>query len=261
MGAADRNACGVSGLIRDRIAVPSLRPMAASVLKPEQPPHRPIRSYVRREGRITPAQQRALNRLTPRFVRKVADGLLDPGAEFSRRAPLEVEIGCGNGDALVEMAAARRDHDFIGIEVYRPGVGKLLAGLEDAELDNVRVYGEDATEVVRHCLAPASVTRFMIFFPDPWPKKRHQKRRLVDAGFVALLTDRLAPGGEFHFATDWSDYAEQVMEIVSSAALLENPWGAGNFADRPDTRPLTKYERRGRGLGHAVFDIILRRRA
>ncbi len=230
-------------------------------MKSEQPPHRPIRSYVRREGRITPSQQRALERLTPRLVQQVADGPLDPVALFGRRAPLEVEIGCGNGDALLEMAAARPEHDFIGIEVYRPGVGKLLAGIENAGLANVRVYGEDATEVVRHCLLPGSVARFMIFFPDPWPKKRHHKRRLVDCGFVALLADRLAPGGEFHFATDWADYAAQVMETVSSMASLENPWGVGSFADRPDTRPLTKYERRGRGLGHAVFDIILRRRA
>jgi tRNA (guanine-N7-)-methyltransferase len=226
---------------------------------PDAKHHPPVRSFVRREGRITPAQQRALSSLWPRYGFDADAPLTDSMTLFGRHAPLEVEIGCGNGDALLSMAAERVDHDFIGIEVYRPGVGKLLAGIEGAGLENVRICNRDAVEVVRDCLPPESVTRILVLFPDPWPKKRHHKRRLLQPGFVRLLAERLLPGGELLIATDWREYAEFAMEAVSGEPLLRNVCGAGQFAPRPDTRPVTKFERRGQRLGHEVFDIVMRR--
>ena len=239
---------------------------------PTDTSHRPIRSFVRREGRITPAQEHALKTLWERYgvdcaaepvdgqlVFQTAQTLLDTARLFNRRAPVEVEIGCGNGDALLQMAAARPDHNFLGIEVYRPGVGKLLAGIEAAELDNVRVFHRDAVEVIRYCLGERSVHRIFVLFPDPWPKKRHHKRRLLQAPFVRMLAERLEPSGILAVATDWQPYAEFVMEVVSAESLLENVNGPGCFAAGPGERPLTKYERRGRKLGHEVFDIVMRR--
>ncbi len=217
-----------------------------------------MRSFVRREGRITPGQQRALDTLWPRFG-LAPDTVVDRQTLFGRVAPLEVEIGCGNGDALIEMASARPDHDFIGIEVYRPGVGKLLAGIEKAGLGNVRVSHLDAVHVVGHCLPVASVHRFLVLFPDPWPKKRHHKRRLLQAPFVRQLAERLAPGGELVIATDWADYAEFALDIVAAEPLLHNPHDADGFAPRSGVRPPTKYERRGVRLGHGVFDIVVKR--
>ena len=213
---------------------------------------------MRREGRITPGQQRALENLWPRFGIE-PDSVIDPQALFGRRAPLEVEIGCGNGDALIEMASSRPDHDFIGIEVYRPGVGKLLAGLDAAGLANARVSHTDAVHVVDHCLPASSVHRFLVLFPDPWPKKRHHKRRLLQAPFVRLLAERLAPGGELVIATDWADYAEFALQIVTAEPLLRHAHGADGFSPRSEARPPTKYERRGERLGHDVFDIIAKR--
>lgn len=220
---------------------------------------RPLRSFVRREGRLTPAQQRALESLWPRYGVDCDATPFDRHTLFGRTAPLEVEIGCGNGDALLEIAAARPEHDFIGIEVYRPGVGKLLSGIHAMELANVRVCSRDAVEVVRDCLAPASVTRFLVLFPDPWPKKRHHKRRLLKPDFVHMLAERLTPGGELLVATDWQDYAKFALESMSQEPLLRNTAGAGHCTSRPHARPVTKYERRGRRLGHRVFDIVMQR--
>jgi tRNA (guanine-N7-)-methyltransferase len=220
---------------------------------------RPVRSFVRREGRITPAQQRALSSLWPRYGMDALPPLTDRAALFGRHAPLQVEIGCGNGDALLEMAAAQTEHDFIGIEVYRPGVGKLLAGIEKSGLGNVRICNHDAVEVMRDCLPPASLVRVLVLFPDPWPKKRHHKRRLLQGEFVHLIAECLEVGGELLIATDWRDYAEFAMQVVSSETLLRNAFGPGQFAPHSVTRPVTKFERRGRRLGHEVFDIVMRR--
>ncbi len=220
--------------------------------------HRPVRSFVRREGRITPGQQRALRTLWPRYGVD-PDQPIDRSSLFGRSAPLEVEIGCGNGDALLDMAAARPEHDFIGIEVYRPGVGKLLAGIDALGLPNVRVSNTDAVAVITGQLANASVHRFLVLFPDPWPKKRHHKRRLLQGAFVRRLAERLEPDGELVVATDWQEYAEFVMDVVSAEPLLYNPFGARRFAPSHLSRPLTKYERRGQRLGHSVFDIVVRR--
>lgn len=208
---------------------------------------------------MTPSQKRALDTLWPRYGLECHEGFVDPHSVFGRVAPLEVEIGCGNGDALLEMATARPEHDFIGVEVYRPGVGKLLSGIEANGLGNVRIACRDAVELVRDCIAPASVSRFLVLFPDPWPKKRHHKRRLLQADFIHLLAETLAPGGELVIATDWRDYAEFAMAVVSAEPLLRNPYGTDHFAATSATRPPTKYERRGRSLGHEVFDIVAQR--
>lgn len=225
-------------------------------MTPESPRNRPVRSFVRREGRITAAQERALTELYPRYGIDVSRPVAGRESLFGRRAPLELEIGCGNGDALTEMARQRPDHDFIGIEVYRPGVGRLLAGIESAGLTNVRVGMGDAVELLGGPLATLTMRRILVLFPDPWPKKRHHKRRLLQPPFVQLLAERLEDGGELVIATDSEDYAGFVMDAVCHEPLLVNPHGRGCFAPRPDCRPATKYERRGRRLGHAVFDIV-----
>ncbi len=218
-----------------------------------------MRSFVRREGRLTPGQQRALDTLWPRLGIS-AGPAIEPARLFGRSAPLEVEIGCGNGEALAQMATARPDHDFIGIEVYRPGLGKLLADIDELGLANVRLADRDAVEVVE-TLPAASVQRFWVLFPDPWPKKRHHKRRLLQAPFIAALASRLAVGGELVVATDWQPYAEFVVEVIEAEPALVNVHGRGGHAPDSGLRPLTKYERRGIRLGHDVFDIVARRRA
>ncbi len=218
-----------------------------------------MRSFVRREGRITDAQKQALEDFWPQYGISYTGTPVHLPELFGRNAPVELEIGCGNGDALLEMASARPDHDFIGIEVYRPGVGKLLRGAKSAELNNIRICSDDATDVVQRGIAESSLTRVMVFFPDPWPKKRHHKRRLLQPGFVHLLATRLIPGGKLHVATDWREYAEFVMETVCAEKLLRNRFGPRAFAPRPEQRPQTKYERRGQRLGHGVYDIIVER--
>ena len=218
-------------------------------------PHRPIRSFVRRQGRITLAQNAALENLWPVFG-------LDPGLAFNaeeafgRDAPLILEIGFGNGDSLAEMAAADPQKDFLGIEVHRPGVGHLLLRAQELGLGNVRVYCADAVEILRNRIGADSLDGVQVFFPDPWHKKRHHKRRLVNAGFVALLADRLKPGGVLHCATDWEPYAEQMLEVLEAGRSLRNRAGKGNFSQRPACRPLTKFEMRGQRLGHGVWDLL-----
>ncbi|MFN2309315.1 MAG: tRNA (guanosine(46)-N7)-methyltransferase TrmB [Gammaproteobacteria bacterium] len=216
---------------------------------------RQVRSFVRREGRITRAQQRALEDLLPRFGLTPA-GMLDLDRAFGRQAPRTLEIGFGNGASLAQMAAAAPEQDFLGIEVHRPGVGHLLLEIEQRALSNVRVICADAVEMLREHLAPASLDRVLLLFPDPWPKKRHHKRRILQPEFVALIRERLTPGGVFHMATDWQDYAEQMLEVMDAQPGFVNRAGRGHYAPRPDYRPETKFERRGLRLGHGVWDLL-----
>ena len=220
---------------------------------------RHIRSFVRREGRLTPGQRRALERLWPVYGIEAGGGPLEFAALFGRAAPVWLEIGFGNGEALLEMAAGHPERDWLGVEVHRPGVGRLLRGLEAGGLENVRVLQEDAVEVLQERIPPASLAGICLFFPDPWPKKRHHKRRILQPPFTALVRDRLEPGGRFHFATDWRDYAEQALAVLEATPGLENLAGPGRFSPRPETRPLTRFERRGRALGHGVWDLLYRR--
>jgi len=223
--------------------------------------HRPVRSFVRREGRLTPSQKRALVELWPRYGIDFAHCQLDLSEVFRRTSPGQrvLEIGFGNGDVLVQLAASRPDDDFLGIEVHRPGVGHLLQRLEEAECSNVRVIRHDAVDVLNEMLPPESLDQVLLFFPDPWPKKRHHKRRIVKPGFVQLVASRLRPGGLFHLATDWQNYAEQMLEVIEDSSAFENTAGAGKYSERPASRPETKFERRGLRLGHEVWDLLYRR--
>lgn len=224
-------------------------------MPPSEEKHRHVRSFVRREGRITPSQQRALGELLPRYG-VTLDGTLDLDAVFGRSAPRTLEIGFGNGTSLATMAAQAPEQDFLGIEVHRPGVGHLLQDIEHQALSNLRVICADAVEVLQQHLPSASLDRVLLFFPDPWPKKRHHKRRILQASFVELIRERLKPGGHFHMATDWQEYAEQMLEVMDNAAGFSNSAGRGQYAVKPDYRPETKFERRGLKLGHGVWDLV-----
>ncbi|MFT3666053.1 tRNA (guanosine(46)-N7)-methyltransferase TrmB [Piscinibacter sp.] len=202
-------------------------------------------------------QQRALAELAPRFVLPFAGCATDFSTTFGRRAPLVVEIGFGMGDATARIAAARPDTDFLGIEVHPPGVGALLQRIDEHGLTNLRIVQHDAVDVLEHMVAPATLAGVHVFFPDPWHKKRHHKRRLIQPPFVALLASRLAPGGYLHCATDWEPYAQQMLEVLSGEPLLANRFDT--WAPRPDYRPLTKFENRGLKLGHGVWDLIFTR--
>ncbi len=223
-------------------------------------PDRRIRSYVRREGRITAAQQRALRELWPRFGVDPGDAPLELHQLFARRAPVVVEIGFGSGDALLEMATRDPQSDYLGVEVWRPGVGSLLLRLAAAGVGNVRLILADAVEVLERNIAQASLAAVLVFFPDPWPKKRHHKRRLVQPAFAELVASRLQSGGRVHVATDWADYADAMLQALSAQAQLANAAGRGRFAARPDYRPLTRYEARGEALGHQVWDLVFEKR-
>jgi tRNA (guanine-N7-)-methyltransferase len=222
------------------------------------PARRPVRSYVLRAGRMGSGQTRALSELGPRFVLPFTATPLEAEPIFGRRAPLIVEIGFGMGQASAAIAAARPGDDFLGIEVHEPGVGALLQRIDELRLANLRIVQHDAVEVLESMIAPACLAGVHVYFPDPWPKKRHWKRRLIQPPFVALLASRLAPGGVLHCATDWQPYAEQMLEVLSAEPLLENT--AEAFAPRPAYRPQTKFERRGLALGHGVWDLVFRRR-
>lgn len=220
---------------------------------------RPIRSYVLRQGRTTPAQQRALDELSARYVIEFrAAPPLDPRQIFARAAPLVLEIGSGMGETTAAIAQAEPDTDFIAVEVHGPGVGSLLRRIEALALSNLRVVRHDALEVLAHMIADGALAGIHLFFPDPWPKKRHHKRRLVQPGFAALAARKLAPGGYLHAATDWPDYAEQMLAVLRAEPLLENT--ADGYAARPAHRPLTKFEQRGLERGHPVRDLLFRRR-
>lgn len=238
--------------------------MTASDSEPAAPPPspvRPVRSYVLRGGRLGGGQRRALDALGPRFVLPFAPAPFDARAAFGRRAPLVLDIGFGMGEATAEIAAARPEVDFLGVEVHEAGVGALLKRIGERGLTNVRIVRHDAVEVVDRMIAPASLAGVHVYFPDPWPKARHQKRRLIQPAFAARLAERLAPGGVLHCATDWQPYAEQMLAVLSAEPRLVNAAGtADGYAPKPAYRPLTKFEARGLKLGHGVRDLVFVRR-
>jgi tRNA (guanine-N7-)-methyltransferase len=215
---------------------------------------RTVRSYVLRQGRVTSAQERALAELMPAYGIAYRQAMLDPRAVFGREAPLVLEIGSGMGETTARIARERPDTDFIAVEVHGPGVGSLLKLIEQAQLGNVRVIRHDALEVLEHMIPDASLAGIHLFFPDPWPKKRHHKRRLVQPAFAALAARKLAPGGSLHAATDWEDYAAHIVEVLMAEPGLRRENGAA-------TRPPTKFELRGLKLGHKVHDFVFRRRS
>jgi tRNA (guanine-N7-)-methyltransferase len=218
-----------------------------------------VRSFVVRPGRMGPGQARALAELGPRFVLPFERAAIDRAAVFGRVAPLVVEIGFGMGAATATIAESRPDIDFLGIEVHPPGVGALLRLVGERKLGNVRIVSHDAVDVLDAMIAPASLAGVHIFFPDPWHKNRHNKRRLVQPPFVRLLAERLAPGGMLHCATDWQPYAEQMLEVLAAEPMLANT--SDGFAERPAERPLTKFEQRGLTRGHGVWDLLFRKRS
>ena len=219
--------------------------------------HPPIRSYVLRQGRFSRGQQRAYAELLPTLGVPYAPVPLDFRALFGRLAPVVVEVGSGMGETTARIAQENPGTDYLAIEVHAPGVGSLLKRLGEDSIANVRVVQHDAVEVLRDMVPQGSLAGMHVFFPDPWPKKRHHKRRLVQPAFARLAAERLAPGGYLHVATDWQEYAEHVLAVLSHEILLENT--AENYAPRPATRPETKFERRGLKLGHGVWDIVFTR--
>lgn len=241
----------MSPAIPDDSAAPG-GPVAAALHR------RGIKSFVARAGRMTTAQERAWHEFWPRYGIDDQGGRLDLRALFGREAPRTLEIGFGNGESLLALAAAHPEEDFLGIEVHRPGVGHLMLRAEAMRLTNLRVACRDAVEVLDQKLGDAALDAVLLYFPDPWPKKRHHKRRIVQPAFVALVARKLKSGGRFRLATDWQDYAEQMLEVAGACAALENEYGAG-YAPRPDSRPLTRFEKRGQRLGHGVWDLSFRK--
>jgi tRNA (guanine-N7-)-methyltransferase len=220
------------------------------------PTERRIRSFVTRAGRLSTAQAKAIETLGPQFCIPYRKELLNFDQAFGRAAPLILEIGFGMGDTTAAIAAGLPDKNFVGVEVHTPGVGSLLKLIGEQGLTNLRLIQHDAVEVVTNMLAPQSLAGVHVFFPDPWHKARHNKRRLIQGPFVNLLASRLAPGGYLHCATDWQEYAEQMLEVLSAEPALENT--AEGYAPRPDYRPVTKFENRGLRLGHGVWDLVFR---
>jgi len=219
--------------------------------------HRPIRSFVLRVSRTSNAQQRAVDELLPRFGIEFEPRLVDLDAAFGRRAPRILEIGFGMGEVTAQLAQMHPERDYLGIEVHTPGVGNLLKLIDELGLTNLRIVRYDAVEVLRQMIPADSFDGVHVFFPDPWPKKRHHKRRLIQPGFVHLLASRIRPGGYLHFATDWEDYATQMLEVLEGEPLLANT--TPGFAPRPASRPQTKFETRGLKLGHDVRDLLFHR--
>ena len=218
---------------------------------------RHIRSFVLRQGRVSPAQQRACDELLPSYgIRYVAQPL-DLDLAFGRSAPTILEIGFGMGDSTAAIALAHPENDYLALEVHTPGVGNLLKLIDAQQIANIRIIQHDAVEVLRDMIGNETLDGVHIFFPDPWHKARHNKRRLIQAPFIAQLVQKLKPGGYIHVATDWQDYAEQVLSVLSADPLLENT--ATDYAPRPAYRPLTKFEQRGIRLGHGVWDLLFRR--
>lgn len=224
--------------------------------------HQPIRSFVRREGRLTSSQKRALVELWPRFGLDYSAQPLVLDAVFNRAPQGQriLEIGFGNGEVLAQLAGENPNNDYLGIEVHRPGVGHLLQLLVENGIQNTRVISHDAVEVLERQLPAACLDQVLLFFPDPWPKKRHHKRRILRPDFVDLLASRLKSGGLLHAATDWQNYAESMLEVLDGSRDFSNLAGKGNYSQRPASRPETKFERRGKRLGHDVWDLLYRRR-
>ena len=219
--------------------------------------HRPIRSYVLRQGRMSNAQKRAYEALLDRYALSYSPHALDFAVAFGRTAPTFLEIGCGMGETTAAIAESHPQNNYLGIEVHSPGVGSLLKLIEERGLVNVRIIQHDAVDVVERMILPESLTGIHIYFPDPWPKKRHHKRRLIQPPFVQMLASRLIAGGYIHLATDWQEYAEQMLLVLTNEPLLENT--AAGFSHRPAYRPFTKFEQRGVKLGHPVWDLLFHR--
>ena len=217
-----------------------------------------IRSFVLRQGRVSNAQQRYYDEMMPKIGVPYAPALVDLDAVFGRSAPKIFEIGCGMGETSYVIAAANPQNDYLGLEVHTPGVGSLCKLVAEGGISNQRICQHDAVEVLRDMIAPETLSGVHIFFPDPWPKARHHKRRLIQPPLVATLVSKLKPGGYIHCATDWENYAEQMLEVLSAEAGLQNT--AEGYAPRPDYRPLTKFEQRGIRLGHGVWDLVFRKR-
>jgi tRNA (guanine-N7-)-methyltransferase len=225
---------------------------------PHSPPLRPIKTFVLRAGRMGPGQSRAFDLYGPRFLGPYLPARLDMGAAFGRDAPLILEIGFGMGDATAAIALARAQDNFLCCEVHAPGVGALLKRCGEQGIDNIRIVQHDAVQVLENMLVPEQLDGVHIFFPDPWHKARHHKRRLIQPAFVSRLLTRLKPGGYLHCATDWQPYAEQMLQVLSAEPGLINT--AADYAPKPDYRPLTKFEHRGLKLGHGVWDLVFQRR-
>jgi tRNA (guanine-N7-)-methyltransferase len=227
-------------------------------LRPEYKP-KSIRSYVIRSGRVTEAQKRALNDAWPQYGLSISSGLFDQQRVFGRCAPLVVEVGFGMGDSLLTMAASDTGVDFIGVEVHAPGVGRLINGAVKNGIHNLRVYMADALDVLQECVIDNSITRFQLFFPDPWHKKKHHKRRIVQPYFANLVRKKLVLGGVCHFVTDWQDYANEMMSVMTATDGFSNQLGEYMFSARPSYRPLTKFEQRGERLGHRIWELLFER--
>lgn len=219
-----------------------------------------IKSFVRRAGRTTIAQAKAFETWGPRYVLPYQPQALDLAQAFGRQAPVVLEIGFGMGDATAKIAQLKPDTDFLCCEVHEPGVGALLKHIGEQSLHNIRILQHDAVEVIDHMVSPGSLAGVHIFFPDPWHKTKHNKRRLIQAPLVAKLTARLAVGGYLHCATDWQPYAEQMLEVLGQEPMLRNSQPDGGYAPKPEYRPLTKFENRGLKLGHGVWDLVFVRR-
>jgi tRNA (guanine-N7-)-methyltransferase len=222
---------------------------------------RRIKSFVKREGRLTAGQAKSIEELWPIMGVEYKAQAIDLAELFGRDAPVVLEIGFGMGKSLVEMAKNEQDKNFIGIEVHRPGVGACLGEAREQGVDNLKVFEHDAVEVLEQCIADNSLTRVQLFFPDPWHKKRHHKRRIVKPEFVACLHKKLAVGGVFHMATDWENYAEHMLEVMTAAEGFKNQAEDNQYVPRPDHRPLTKFENRGHKLGHGVWDLMFEKTA
>ena len=220
--------------------------------------HRPIRSFVMRTGRMTSGQARALDDLWPRYGVEYSPAPLDLDALFGRRAPRTLEIGFGNGEHLASLAVANRERDYLGVEVHRPGVGHLFMLAASNDLTNVRASAHDAVEVLRDQIAPAALDEVLVLFPDPWHKKRHHKRRLIRPPFIELVATRLAPGGVLRLATDWEEYALQMLEVMRGNPRFTNLSPGGDWMPRPEERAPTRFEKRGARLGHGVWDLAFR---
>jgi tRNA (guanine-N7-)-methyltransferase len=220
---------------------------------------RTIKSFVKREGRLTKGQQKALDDFWPELGLTLEHGLLDLSQVFGNDNPIVLEIGFGMGASLVEMAKQSPDKNFIGIEVHLPGVGACLSSANEQGVKNLRVYNHDAIEILAQCIPDEALTTVQLFFPDPWHKARHHKRRIVQPAFVESIRSKLKIGGVFHMATDWENYAEHMVDVMSQADCFVNIADQGDFVERPEHRPLTKFEQRGHRLGHGVWDIMYKR--
>ncbi len=225
----------------------------------ENKPLRSVRTFVIRAGRMTPSQEKALQEQWNAYGLELEEGMLNFEQVFGRQAPVILEIGFGMGDSLLAMAKNHPDTDYLGIEVHKPGVGRLLNNAAKEEVGNLRVFNQDALEVLKYCIPDGSLAGIQLFFPDPWPKKKHHKRRMVQPEIAQTFRQKLAIGGVFHMATDWEPYAEHMMEVMSAAPGYRNVAGEGQYSPQPEHRPVTKFQKRGEKLGHGVWDLMFER--